>query len=137
MVAYSTVDTRSFKNVPFWIGEVQQHATEEVHSVLVGTKTDMVNIRSVSTEEGQALAKELGTALLDVMGVLTVLQGMQFYETSAKTAQNLEEMFYRLAVACIHERPAYGPPPQRLQQPVDLLQGDRIPNSGGKKGCCN
>ncbi len=50
--------------------------------VLVGNKSDLADRRQVNTEEGQELADKYG---------------MQFYETSAKTGENVEEIFVNSA----------------------------------------
>ena len=50
--------------------------------MLVGNKIDLEDQRVVSTEEGQALAKEYG---------------LMFMETSAKTAENVTEAFMESA----------------------------------------
>jgi hypothetical protein len=50
--------------------------------VLVGNKADMTAERAVDPEQGAALAKEFG---------------MQFFETSAKTGLNVQEVFIFLA----------------------------------------
>ncbi|KAJ7215958.1 ras protein, partial [Mycena pura] len=52
--------------------------------LLVGNKADMAYAREVSTEEGAALARQFGC---------------EFFETSAKTAQNLEPVFTNLVRA--------------------------------------
>ncbi|KAI0147348.1 hypothetical protein GGR57DRAFT_260172 [Xylariaceae sp. FL1272] len=51
----------------------------EVPMVIVGNKADRVTEREVSTEEGHALARELG---------------VQFLEVSAKSSYNVEKAFY-------------------------------------------
>jgi GTPase SAR1 family protein len=50
--------------------------------VLIGNKVDLEEMRKVSTEEGMALAKEIGA--------------VAFIETSAKTGKNVEEMFQQI-----------------------------------------
>lgn len=50
--------------------------------VLVGNKSDMNEKRAVTTEEGQALADELG---------------IPFIEASAKTNDNVDQTFFSLA----------------------------------------
>lgn len=61
---------------------MEQHATEGVNKILIGNKCDWEEKRAVSTEQGQALADELG---------------IPFLEVSAKTNKNIEEAFFSLA----------------------------------------
>lgn len=61
---------------------VEQHASEGVHKILIGNKCDWEEKRAVSTEQGQQLADELG---------------IPFLEVSAKNNINIEKAFYNLA----------------------------------------
>ena len=61
---------------------MEQHATEGVRKILIGNKCDWEEKRAVSTEQGQALADELG---------------VPFMEVSAKSNINVEKAFYSLA----------------------------------------
>lgn len=65
-----------------WFQNVEQHATEGVNKILIGNKCDWEDKRVVSTEQGQALADELG---------------IQFLEVSAKSNINIDKAFYSLA----------------------------------------
>jgi GTPase SAR1 family protein len=65
-----------------WFQNVEQHATEGVHKILIGNKCDWTEKRVVSEEQGKALAQELG---------------IPFIETSAKSNINVEEAFFSLA----------------------------------------
>ena len=65
-----------------WFSNVEQHATEGVNKILIGNKCDWEEKRQVSTEQGQALANELG---------------IPFMEVSAKANINIEKAFYSLA----------------------------------------
>lgn len=61
---------------------MEQHATEGVNKILIGNKCDWEEKRAVSTEQGQALADELG---------------ISFLEVSAKSNVNIDRAFYSLA----------------------------------------
>lgn len=65
-----------------WFSNVEQHASEGVNKILIGNKCDWEEKRVVSTEQGQALADELG---------------IPFLEVSAKSNLNIEKAFYSLA----------------------------------------
>ena len=65
-----------------WFSNVEQHASEGVNKILIGNKCDWEEKRQVSTEQGQALADELG---------------IPFLEVSAKSNINIEKAFYSLA----------------------------------------
>jgi small GTP-binding protein len=54
----------------------------KVPCVIIGNKTDLEDQRKVTLEEGEKLAKELG---------------FEFYETSAKSADNVEKAFRRIS----------------------------------------
>lgn len=65
-----------------WFANVEQHATEGVNKILIGNKCDWEEKRVVSTEQGEALANELG---------------IPFLEVSAKSNINIDKAFYSLA----------------------------------------
>ncbi|KAI5294109.1 GTP-binding protein [Ascosphaera atra] len=65
-----------------WFSNVEQHASEGVHKILIGNKCDWEEKRAVSTEQGQQLANELG---------------IPFLEVSAKNNVNVEKAFFSLA----------------------------------------
>ena len=59
-----------------WVRQVEAHTNgrENVESVLIGNKVDITDRKVIDTEDGAALAKEFG---------------MGFYETSARTGENV------------------------------------------------
>lgn len=70
------------KDIRTWFSNVEQHASEGVHKILIGNKCDWEEKRAVSTEQGQRLADELG---------------IPFLEVSAKNNINIENAFFSLA----------------------------------------
>ena len=61
---------------------IEGNAPQTVNKVLVGNKCDLSNIRQVSKQQGQQLAREYD---------------IPFIETSARTGENVQEAFILLA----------------------------------------
>ena len=77
ILVYDVCDERSFGNVKNWVNQIEQNAKSSICKVLVGNKCDKAE-RVIKEEQGRQLAEEYN---------------MKFYETSAKTGQNVEEAF--------------------------------------------
>ncbi|CAH2058905.1 unnamed protein product [Thlaspi arvense] len=83
LLVYDVTDESSFNNIRNWIRNIEQHASDNVNKILVGNKADMdESKRAVPKSKGQALADEYG---------------IKFFETSAKTNLNVEEVFFSVA----------------------------------------
>ena len=75
-VVYDISVKTSFNNIPKWITFIK--SIENTTLVLCGNKIDLEN-REVKKEEGEELAKK---------------EGISFFEVSAKTEENIKNMFY-------------------------------------------
>eukprot|EP00298_Acanthocystis_sp_HF-20_P026827 c4659_g1_i1.p1 GENE.c4659_g1_i1~~c4659_g1_i1.p1 ORF type:complete len:218 (+),score=54.31 c4659_g1_i1:1-654(+) len=82
IVVYDVTDLESFNNVKNWLHEIERYAVEGVNKLLVGNKCDLVSKKQVET----GLAKEFADSM-----------SISFLETSAKTAQNVENAFITMA----------------------------------------
>ena len=82
VVCYDITSRQSFENVKSWVEQARQIRGEQVTLIIVGNKIDLAEKRQVATEDGQALADELGT---------------MFTETSAKVGINVKQLFKDLA----------------------------------------
>ncbi|KAJ0963577.1 hypothetical protein J5N97_028699 [Dioscorea zingiberensis] len=83
LLVYDVTDESSFNNIRNWIRNIEQHASDNVNKILVGNKADMdESKRAVPTSKGQMLADEYG---------------IKFFETSAKTNFNVEQVFFSIA----------------------------------------
>ncbi|KAK9474302.1 ras family-domain-containing protein [Dipodascopsis tothii] len=116
LLVYDVTDEKSFNNVRNWFSNVEQHASEGVNKLLIGNKCDWEEKRAVSTEQGKALANELG---------------IPFIEASAKANINVEEAFISLARQ-IKQR-IMDTSPEPGPGTVDIGTGSK--SSGGGK-CC-
>ena len=79
LVVYDISSRDSFNNVSTWIEDCRNNSSEKIFMVLIGNKSDLADKRQVSTEEGRELAEKYE---------------MKFYETSAKTGENVNDIFY-------------------------------------------
>ena len=61
-----------------WLIEIEKNANKNVYKLLIGNKSDLEEKRKVTFQEG----KDFATS-----------NGMQFMETSAKTASKVQEAF--------------------------------------------
>lgn len=109
-----------FLDIRTWFSNVEQHASEGVHKILIGNKCDWEEKRAVSTEQGQRLADDLG---------------IPFLEVSAKNNINIENAFFNLA-SDIKKGMDVSKSEQAGSQGVNIdQQGSGLnANSGGK--CC-
>ncbi|KAH0487368.1 MAG: hypothetical protein KVP17_001899 [Porospora cf. gigantea B] len=82
MVVYDVTDRDSFEHVHNWMKEIDNYAASDVTKFLVGNKCDLGHQKTVSYEEGKALADEYG---------------IKFMETSAKNNHNVDEAFFIMA----------------------------------------
>jgi Ras-related protein Rab-5C len=89
-----------------WVKELQRQANENIIIALAGNKLDLVadqpDKRTITTADAEAYAKEAG---------------LLFFETSAKTSENVRELFTAIA----------------KKLPLDQA-GPRNPRSGPRPG---
>ena len=78
IIVYEISNKKSFENISSWIEECKNTAPKSILMVLVGNKCDLEDNREVTEEEGREFAEK---------------NGMLFFETSAKTGKNVEELF--------------------------------------------
>ncbi|CAO3690064.1 hypothetical protein G6F70_003411 [Rhizopus microsporus] len=84
LIVYDISRRETFEHVSSWLADVRKHANPHTTIVLVGNKCDLENrARQVTREEGERFAKDNGIPL--------------FIETSAKSAENVEEVFAKTA----------------------------------------
>ncbi|KAH3758788.1 GTP-binding protein [Pelomyxa schiedti] len=78
LLCYDITRRDTFNNLSAWLEDTRKHANSSMAIVLIGNKADCEDMRQVSVEEGQTFARD---------------NGLLFMETSAKTAQGVQEAF--------------------------------------------
>ncbi|MFX1453379.1 MAG: GTP-binding protein [Promethearchaeota archaeon] len=81
-LVYSVTDRNSFENIIDWHKDLER-MTDNATFILIGNKVDLENSRQVQKNEGVDLAEKIGAN--------------QFFETSAKTNQEIDNAFHGLA----------------------------------------
>ena len=78
LVVYDITKRESFKNLNYWLSQIEQYSNNNILKLLIGNKCDLESKREVSFQEGKEFAEK---------------NGMKFIETSAKTDQKVSEAF--------------------------------------------
>ncbi|KAK6944985.1 Small GTPase [Dillenia turbinata] len=112
VVVYDITSMDSFIRAKKWVGELQRQGNPNLLMVLVANKADLETKRKVENEDGEQYAKE---------------NGLYFLETSAKTAQNVNELFYEIAKRLAKSVPSR-PPGMKLHT---------AQQSGRRTFCCS
>ncbi|PSK54350.1 GTP-binding protein ypt5 [Elsinoe australis] len=86
VVVYDITQASSLDKAKAWVKELQRQANENIIIALAGNKLDLVteqpDKRAIPTADAEAYAKEAN---------------LLFFETSAKTAENVKELFTAIA----------------------------------------
>jgi len=81
LVVYDITNRESFSNLNSWLIEIEKNGNKDVFKLLIGNKNDLENERKITYDEGKEFAS---------------INGMEFFETSAKTAYKVQEAFETL-----------------------------------------
>ncbi|CAN6359830.1 unnamed protein product, partial [Urochloa humidicola] len=122
LLVYDVTDESSFNNIRNWIRNIEQHASDNVNKILVGNKADMdESKRAVPTAKGQALADEYG---------------IKFFETSAKTNLNVEQVFFSIARDIKQRLAETDSKPEDKAIKINKPDQGSEPPAGQKSACC-
>jgi len=83
IVVFDITVLESFKRAQYWVKELQRKGIAEMVIALAGNKLDLISAgRAISSKEANSYAEE---------------NGCLYFETSAKTAANVNELFVAIA----------------------------------------
>ena len=106
-IVYDISSKTSFDNIPKWINFVK--SIDNTTLILCGNKIDLEN-REVKKEEGEEFAKK---------------ENIPFYEVSAKTEENIKDMFYKV----ICDLPTFADNKNKENLVKELMQEDGVTNT--------
>ena len=78
ILVYDISNRESFEHISSWVEDCLAQSPKTVFMILVGNKSDLNDYRQVTFEEGKDMAKK---------------NNMMFFETSAKTGENVDKIF--------------------------------------------
>lgn len=81
VLVYDITDEDSFQKVKCWVKELRKMLGTDICLIIVGNKTDLEKDRHVNFEEAKTYAANVGA---------------EYFETSAKLNQGVEDMFFTL-----------------------------------------
>jgi small GTP-binding protein len=116
IIVYDISSADSFARAKAWVRELQRQGNPNMIMALAGNKADLQEQRTVPADEAQAYANE---------------NGLYFLETSAKTAANVNELFFEIARKLPKTEPAARPPQSGI-----ILDSAASAQPQRKSACC-
>ena len=124
LVVFDLTDSGSFSTSKKWISELRQARGPDCYAILVGNKCDLTSQRTVDAGEARSFAQS---------------QKMEYFETSAKTGQGVEETFMALVKKFAAMKPKKGTGTggeTRVKRRTTSVKFDNPEPETKQEGCC-
>jgi small GTP-binding protein len=89
IIVYDITRPASFLIVPDFLQDLEEFLQRKIPLIILGNKLDLKNMRRVEKENGEKLMETTGA--------------IAFFESSAKTGENVEQIFEIMAETCLRE----------------------------------
>jgi len=121
VVVYDITNRQSFLRAKSWIKELQRQGSPSIVICLAGNKLDLAEQRAVETDEARSYAEE---------------NNLLFFETSAKTNHQVNDLFKAIATKLPRQAPNQG---GRAGANAGVVLGPEDDAQAGQKkgGCCS
>jgi len=119
-VVFDLTNVESFDNVRNWLYQAKKEAGENICKMIIANKKDLVEERQVSEE--------------DIKELLEELEGIEIMEVSAKTGENINEAFMKIAKDIKKTFNLENKVSAPANQNIRLKRAEKEENMSG--GCC-
>lgn len=116
IIVYDVTSSSSFNGIKRWLNNIQEHASPNVLTALVGNKSDLIGSKTISYDMGKEFAN-----------------GMPFFEVSAKDGTNVNEVF--LTLTKMIKKKYIDTIIQ--EQPITVIVDDKKNKINKPNNCCN
>ena len=122
LLVYDITRKETFDHINKWLQEVKLNGSKDICCILIGNKKDLEENRQVKYEEGKKLAED---------------NNLLFLETSAKTAENVQECFTISAEKILEQITKTGVDPTAPSKNVRItIDDDEEEENKKEKKCC-
>lgn len=108
LLVFDLTRRETLDHIGEWSSEVQKRIPFRIPRLLLGNKADLESKRKVNVDEGKEVASSLGVT--------------RYYETSARTSENVNRAFMEILARCLVEAPKDSRLVDGLEEAVENLR---------------